>query len=129
VNSISISWQKTNNTDLSKLPDGYFYAFTRGRNLLYIGKATKQNVKDRAPQSIEEKLEGNTIGVVIWVGAINKSTYERITEQMVLDAENLLIYRNQPFYNDKGKKSYRGRTSFRVVSQNMPYLMQRISIS
>ena len=129
MNSISISWTPTNYSNLFEQEDSFFYAFVRGNNLLYVGIATKQDVKARVPQSIKRVLKGVTTGVSIWLGQIRDSSYGRITYQMIIDAENLLIYKNQPKHNIRGKNNYAGRNYLRITSDNMPYMYKTITYS
>ena len=127
---ISVKWTKTNFTEGANIHDTELYAISRGSNLLYIGKSFKQYVYDEAQSARKRKEEYDTRGLILWVGKIiSFSGYANkvVTEQMSLDAECLLIYRNQPLKNEPCSKNYTKITPIKVVSYNCPLLKGTIS--
>lgn len=115
MNVLKIVWEQTNFRKLPNQEDTYFYAFTRANNLLYIGIAYKQKVKDEIRQRLGD-LGVNTHGLSIWLGYIdeNRTSYSRITEQIVRDAECLQIHINQPSLNSQCMQNYTGRCNLTV---------------
>lgn len=115
MDEIKIDWVKTNYNEVGDYYDTYYYAFSRGNNLLYIGISYRQNVKTEIAQS-QRRLGINVNGLSIWLGYVNsdQTTYGRITKQIVLDAECLMILTNQPTYNTQCKENYTGRCNFKV---------------
>jgi hypothetical protein len=118
---VSIEWVKTDLEDAEELEDAYFYAFTDDETLLYIGIACKQDVIDEIKKSIDDfGLDEEEID--IWLGFINKTTFERITEKIVKDVECLLIFWNKPEYNTQCIKKYPGRDNLMVKNQGCQYI-------
>ncbi len=103
-----ITWEKMSLSDLTYAPDAYFYAFRRGRNVLYIGIAYYQNVSDEVRRTIN-RLGLTSYGLQICLGYITGTTYGRITKQLVRDIECALINAFQPPYNVQCTVSYTGR--------------------
>ncbi len=120
---LKIDWTQTNYERMNDYNDTYFYAFTRGGNLLYIGIAFKQIVQTEISQTLR-RLGINSKGLNIWLGYPNpdQTTYGRITEQIATDAECLMIYTNQPVYNTQCKDSYTGRCNFKVKTSGCPLI-------
>ena len=54
MNIVKIAWEQTNFSELPEQEDTYFYAFTRANNLLYIGIAYRQKVKDEIRQRLND---------------------------------------------------------------------------
>ncbi len=115
MNTVKINWQQINFSELGDFYDTYYYAFTRGNKLLYIGISYDQNVRTEIGQSIR-RLRINTKGLTIWLGYLDSTatTYSRITRQIVIDVECLMIITNQPAYNNQCKENYRGRCNLKV---------------
>lgn len=115
MNTIKIKWTQTNYNNLGDLYDTYFYAFSRANALLYIGISYDQNVGKEIDQTLR-RLGISTTGLTIWLGYVDDpgTTYQRITKQLVLDAECLMILTNQPKYNQQCTESYAGRCDFKV---------------
>lgn len=120
---LKINWEQTNFSDLPNNEDTYYYAFSRFDILLYIGITNRQNVKDEIRQTLQ-RLKINTTGLSIWLGYIDatKTTYGRITEQIVLDGECLMINTNRPTLNQQCKQSYTGRNNFCVKTSGCKYI-------
>lgn len=128
MDKVTIQWIQTNRTNIRNENDKDFYAFSRGDTLLYIGIAYNQNVADEVNQTLR-RLNISTTGLSIWLGDIdrNNSTYGRITQSIVLDAECMMIYMNNPHYNIQCKQNYTGRSNFRVISSGLNLLLSKIS--
>ncbi len=129
-NRLKIHWFQTNLTNLSAEHDTYFYAFSRGNSILYIGKSHLTTLHKEVKQNLN-RLKISNIGLVIWVGFVTDTTKTNHQDigQLVDDAESLLIFRNPTQLNDKKTKSYRGIVPFKVVSDGCPYLKKTITIS
>ena len=112
---VKINWFQTNYNEVGDLYDTYYYAFSRGNNLLYIGISYQQNVKTEIAQNLR-RFGINTTGLTIWLGYLDneQTTYGRITEQIIKDVECLMINTNEPTYNTQCIESYRGRCNFKV---------------
>jgi hypothetical protein len=123
MNEIKIEWIKTNSNGIGNHRHTPFYAFSRGNNLLYMGKSYDQPVSVRVAQNLaHHKL--NVQGLSIWLGYVNysKSTFTRLTEQIVLDAECLMIKTNLPSLNVQCKETYSGRSNFKVKTSGCPLI-------
>jgi hypothetical protein len=75
--------------------------------------AYKQDVADEIRQTIRN-FNYNEDGINIWLGYIDKSNYERITEEIVRDVESLLICANTPSDNTQNINNYSGRDNLKV---------------
>ena len=129
TNKITIHWFQSNLKNLSAEHDTYFYAFSRANKLLYIGKSHFTELKNEVNQNLK-RLNISNIGLVIWVGYMfDESVYKNKLQELVDDAESLLIYRNKTQFNEKKTKSYRGRVPFKVISVGMPLLKKTITIT
>ena len=92
-----------------KLPDGPgIYIFKKGRNILYIGKAT--SLRDRvrsyfAPDLVKGRGE-RIVAMVTEATWVTHKTADSILEALILEAE--LIKKHQPPYNvdEKDNKSW-----------------------
>ena len=115
MNEIKINWVQTNFNEVGDYYDTYYYAFSRGNNLLYIGISYRQNVRTEIAQTLR-RLRISPNGLSIWLGYVNseQTTYGRITEQIILDAECLMIFTNQPTYNTQCKENYTRRCNLKV---------------
>ncbi|MDJ1470169.1 hypothetical protein [Xanthocytophaga flava] len=129
MDKIKITWTQTCYSKINYKTDYYFYAFSRGNQLLYLGYSKKQHVKDEIKQNINRVLKKNTRGISIWLGEITDTSFGRLSKQIILDTEALLIYKNQPLYNKLLKKSYNGRENLKILSINMPYMFKQASFS
>jgi len=113
MDEVKIEWKQTNFSNVKNLPDADYYGFSRGANLLYIGISYHQDVVVEIRQTLT-RLNINTNGLSIWLGDITESTYGRITERIVKDAECLMIGTNQPVKNTQCINTYTGRNNFKV---------------
>jgi len=122
---VNINWIRTNIDEILNYDDAYFYVFTRGSSLLYIGIAYHQDVDSEIKQTIRAfNLDSGKL--LIWLGFIEDTDFRRITEEIVRDTECLLIYTNQPPLNTSCKESYAGRDNLMVLSDGCPYLIKCI---
>jgi hypothetical protein len=92
------------------------YKEWRDLDLLYIGMAFRQTVKERIMQPheaytcINEYLKDNPgREIIIMVGMLVDYSLDRVTEQFVEDIECCLIHSNQPWCNERCKTSYTAR--------------------
>jgi hypothetical protein len=122
----SIRWIKTNYSEISSHEDYYFYGFSRGKTLLYIGNTIKQDVKDRIDQHIRIKFKNETHGLQIWLGVLSYSHIEKVSDKLIRDLESLIIFRNQPSFNHQCKKNYTGNGYIMIHNVGMPLLKKRI---
>lgn len=124
--TVSIEWLNIKYDKLSSYEDAYFYMSLKGRTLLYIGIAFKQDIVKEVNNTLRAfKVKGDTI--TIGLGYISYTTYKRITEQIVKDVECLLIFKNQPLWNTQCKSSYTGRPDLKVISHFCPLLYHIIT--
>ena len=128
---VTIQWEKTNLTKLKEMKNetgskdiinSRFYAFSRGKNLLFLGFAYRMEIWDEAMEILDDD-EIKSKGLVIWLGHIMDTDYGRITIQIVRDVRNLLIFVEQPTYNKQYKKSYHGRKD--LVVKNSKFSLVR----
>lgn len=84
--------------------------------LLYIGQAFDQTLRERIPQEhpaykcvfeYTKKNPGKQIAVML--GIIEKSSVQKLTQELFNDVECCLISWNQPTCNTQCKESYTGR--------------------
>ena len=125
MDTIKITWVQTNFKEVGDYYDTYYYAFSRGNNLLYIGISYQQNVRTEIAQTLR-RFGISVNGLSIWLGYIDDkyTTYRRITNQIVLDAECLMIRTNQPTKNSQCKVNYTGRCNFKVKTSGC-YLIRK----
>lgn len=99
--------------------------------LLYTGQAFDQDLRKRILQehpaykcvfNYEKRHSG--VGIVVMLGAIRKSTFERYTQQIFNDIECCLIFCNQPLCNTSCKESYSGR-DLKVINIGHPYPLKK----
>lgn len=128
MNTITLDWVQTSMDDLEYQDDTCFYAFARGRNLLYIGMTYDQTIQDEVKATIN-RFDFNMQGISIWLGYIDyqATTYQRITRGIIKDTECLLIRIHQPTYNTSCINNYTGRWNFRVVSRGSVLFYYRVS--
>ncbi len=112
---VHIEWIQTNYRGIEDCDDTYYYAFSRGNYLLYIGISYDQDIKTEIDQTLR-RFGINTTGLTIWLGYLNSTatTYGRITQQIVLDVECLMIFTNKPYHNTQCKDNYPGRCNLTV---------------
>jgi hypothetical protein len=116
---VKINWIQTKYSQLQEFEDTKYYAFTNSfGSLLYIGIAHKQHVHDEINNTIK-RLNLNLRGLSIWLGYIDKenTTFLKMSESIIRDAECLMIYTNQPTYNQQCKINYTGRRNFCVKTR------------
>ena len=107
--------------------DAYFYLFSRGRWLEYLGMAYRQSVRREILQTLLAfQLEAR--GLSVWVGDIVESDFGRITEQIVRDVECLLVITHRPILNTQCTKSYRGRDNLMVENRGCPLLRSCVKV-
>ncbi len=127
LKSLKIEWEKTNLNGLNNHEDTWFYAFSRGNGLIYVGIAYHQDVVKEIKQSLRA-FDINTAGLSIYLGYIAESDYGRITEQIVRDTECLLIYVHQPSYNVQCTANYTGRDNLKIKNRGCNTLRPCIKI-
>ena len=86
--------------------------------LIYVGNVYEQEIQDGI-EGVVQDFELNTKTLGIFIGYIEDMTYEKISEQIVADAKNLMIYVYQPEHNTKGKESYSGRAGLQIQSKEL----------
>ena len=124
--TLVISWEQTKMSELPENDDTYFYAFSYGQTLYYIGMTYLQHVKDEIKQKKRE-FKFSDKGLVVWLGYIDrttkhKSVFKTVSKKIILNSECLLIYENQPSKNTACKKNYTGRPVLKVISYNFPLI-------
>ncbi len=119
MEKIVINWLETNYDDMDYEEDAYFYALlNKDDDLVYIGSAFGQEIQDGIEKSISElKLNTETTG--IFIGYINDTTYDEMTQKAVADALCLMGYLYQPEFNTDCRERYSGRLGFEVVSKEL----------
>ena len=117
MNNVTLEWEQVEDIDsIRKLDDTEFYAFTQDNTLLYIGIAYFQDVADEIRQTIRDfNYDENKIR--IWLGYIDESDYERITEEIIRDVECLLICGNEPLHNTQCRDNYTGRDNLKIKNK------------
>lgn len=115
VDIVEIDWTQTDLDDIYNYEDTYFYAFTKGSKLLYIGIAYHQDVINEIKNTLSA-FRINEDEVKIWIGFIEKTNYSRKTELIIRDVECLLIHLNLPTLNTQCMSSYTGRDKLMVIS-------------
>ncbi len=117
MNNVTLEWEQVEDIDsIRKLDDTEFYAFTQDNTLLYIGIAYFQDVADEIRQTIRDfNYDENKIR--IWLGYIDESDYERITEEIIRDVECLLICGNEPLDNTQCRDNYSGRDNLKIKNK------------
>lgn len=130
VTTVYLGWEKTNLSTMHLLGETYFYALTRGDNLLYVGKSEYTFLKAEIRQNLK-RLDISNTGLVIWIGFVerDKTTIKRMTSEIIDDVESLLIYKLHTHYNEKKTKTYRGRVPLRVINDYCPILPRQITIT
>lgn len=121
-----IDWIKTNYSEIKNHEDYYFYGFSRGKTLLYIGNTIKQDVKNRIDQHIKDKFNNETHGLQIWLGSLSYIHKEKISDELIRNLECLMIFRNQPTINIQCKKSYTGKGHIMIHHKGMSLMKKRI---
>lgn len=122
MNTVSIVWERVKYVNLIDHKDAFYYAFSKGKVLLYIGITYRQDIKKEIDQTLRS-FKVNEDSVNIWIGYISHTSYIRLTEQIIKDVECLLIFKNKPLWNTLCKASYTGRSDLKVISRGFPLLM------
>lgn len=126
MDSISIHWEKTNYKSVKDYEDCFFYAFTRGKNILYVGKADRMTVNREIKNHLRKF---STNGISIWLGYIHYSTLERITAILISDIESITICANKPAYPiQHNRKYFYCRNNLKVVNHNLPLLKKTLVV-
>ena len=124
---IILKWEKSNLNKLDYHDDTWFYMFTRGDNLVYIGIAYHQDIYREIKQSLRA-FNIATQGLSIWLGYILKMDYGRITEKIIKDIECLLISTHQPSYNTQCMSNYTGRNTIKVKNSGCSLLKRCVKV-
>ena len=122
--SVTIQWEKTTLSMLKgkyEESDAHLYAFSRAKNLLFIGMAYKQVITDELMKVLKDNKRAPT-GLTIWLGHIVETDYHRITPQIVKDVKKLLVFIHQTPYNPKYRKKYSGRDGIKVRNRKCKLL-------
>ncbi|GHV92467.1 hypothetical protein AGMMS50268_29700 [Spirochaetia bacterium] len=149
---VTLEWSNTvidfskisSNLTNKYLDDNGFYAVLTGkydkntneyRDILlhYIGQAFDQTIRERAPQKhpaytqIKQYLKKHPGFVpLLMPGVVIKITQKKLTQELVDDIEECLIYDNQPVANTINKDSYTGR-SIIITNTGGFYPLNKIS--
>jgi len=99
--------------------------FPEEGHYVYIGISCYQDIIIEIDKTLN-RLNIEISGLTIWLGYVNiqKSSYKRITKQIILDGERLMIITNQPNYNQQCKEKYYGRCNFKVRTSGCKYIRQ-----
>lgn len=126
MDTVKLFWEKHSFSTLNNsIEDCYFYAFTFGKNITYIGQAYHMAVVPEIRQNMRAfGISG--IGMSIWLGYIEDCTLKRITKPLINEIESLLIHKHQPAHNVKEKNSYYARANLKIVNTNCPYFLKVI---
>lgn len=127
MKSVKIRWKQTNLQELNQEEDTYFYAFSRGLALLYMGLAYNQKVSDEVRNALRA-FDIKTSGLAIWLGYTVESDFGRITKQIIKDVECLLICTHEPTYNTQCKASYSGRNNLKVRNRRWHLLRSCVKV-
>ena len=125
----TLKWIKTNFSNVVNHDDCYFYAFSIGKNLLYIGNTMKQDVVNRVNQHLNIKFDGKSKGIQIWIAKLILPYNNRVSEKLIRDIECLLIFSNQPPKNVQCKMNYTGREFIKIHNKNFPFIKSNIQFS
>jgi len=145
MDTVHINWEESvirfsniKDSNNSKLDGKGFYAilgaiYNAEKNnwgnikLLYIGQAFGQTLRERIQQEhpayecvFDYQKKYSNVGIVVMLGVIEKSTVEKLTQQLFDDIECCLVFRNQPLCNTSCKESYSGR-DLKVINTGHPY--------
>ena len=130
---ITLKWKRTTFSKMGELQKTYWYMFTRANNIIYIGKTgikSQQTVQDEIKSKKEILFEGSVKGVTVWLAykIVNKrckNPIQRLSEQIVHDVENLLIYAVKPSQNVQCVDNYNGR-GLRIINEGCEFLTREI---
>lgn len=145
MDTIHINWDKSvtqfndiKDSKKSKFDGKGFYAILGGiyepktnewtsLKLLYIGQAFDQTLRERIPQEhtaykcvFDYKKQHSNVGIVVMLGSIEKSTVERVTQELFNDIECCLVFSNKPLCNETCQDCYSGR-DLKIVNTGHPY--------
>ena len=106
----------------------------RDLDLLYIGQAYRQTIRDRVLQEhaayecVNEYLrQAQDKNIVVMAGIVVDASLDRITQEFFDDIECCLIYSNDPLCNTACAESYSGRPLFVVNEGDYSPLRKRSS--
>lgn len=130
---IKLKWEKTTFSKMNDLNDTNFYMFERLDKIIYIGMTavtSKQSVQDEINSKKDSMFNGNVSGVSVWLGYFEKDelhsdSIKLLTDNIVRDVENLLIYKIKPVYNTQGVKKYDGKDLL-IVNEDCSLLPEEI---
>ena len=98
----------------------YAYFAVDDKEILYIGKAGRQTVRERRTRSAKKSFwhdlekERNIHETIVRVGEIRLEEGRKISRELLLDAESLLIKRLGPWGNIRSRSSRISRPGLRV---------------
>jgi len=128
MDTVSITWVKSNYSKLKELPDTHFYLLSRGNSLDYIGMSKDQDIIDEIKQTIRA-FGLDTRGLSIYLGYVSYKSFSKISNLIIRDTESMIIFKNQPSLNTQCKFKYTGRVPFRVISHDCPLLKKTVEIN
>jgi hypothetical protein len=151
LDTVTIEWghnaerfENIGRSALSHLDENGFYAIlganpdpTKNQwadfDLLYIGQAFDQTLRQRIPQPhpayscVNENIKKTGKTVIVMVGVITEKSVERLTQDFIDDVECCLIYSNQPLCNDKCKDEYNHRSprrQLRITNKEVDHILE-----
>lgn len=124
MKGVYIKWIKCAYENLDWHESSYFYAFTNGNRLLYIGMTYRQRVMDEIKRTLYD-FDSGVDEVSIWLGYI-ASDFGRISLQIIQETESALIFANQPEWNTHHKSSYYARNNFKITSNGCDLFHKKI---
>lgn len=124
IKKIHLAWKKTSVKKMKDMEDCYFYAFSHGDHLQYIGIAYCQDAQTEIKKRMGD-LGKKAKGLTIWLGYVKKTDYEQIGEKLVKDIECLLIFTHQPPINTQCTSEYTGRKTFTIKNTGCEFLKKQ----
>ncbi|MBR3947333.1 MAG: hypothetical protein IKJ56_09600 [Bacteroidales bacterium] len=130
---IKLKWKQTTFSQMNDLDDTNFYMFVRLGKIIYIGMTavtSEQSVQDEINSKKDPMFNGNVAGVSVWLGYLKKdarynNSIKRLSDNIVHDVENLLIYTVKPANNTQCVNNYGGRDLL-IVNEDCPLLPDKI---
>jgi hypothetical protein len=105
----------------------YAYFAVDDKEILYIGKADRQTVRQRRTRSAKRRFwddledKRNIRKTIVRVGEIGLEEGRKLSRELLLDVESLLIKRLRPWGNIRGARpEFRGRDSASGVKATGP---------
>jgi hypothetical protein len=98
----------------------YAYFAVDDKEILYIGKAGRQTVRQRRTRSAKKTFwddlekERNIHETIVRVGEIRLEEGRKLSRELLLDAESLLVKRLRPWGNIRSRSSRISRPGLRV---------------